>query len=100
MSSMMFTRACVLSVLGLTAVCAARLLADEPKAAKVSSFAKSADLADQIDYFMKRAEESLAAKADYDEAKQARTKKDGNTLAVLALTVGMSDEDSPLKASA
>lgn len=87
----------------VTAICCCvpvGLTAAEPKAAAVSTFAPADDLTDQIGYFVGRVEEALANKAEYDEAKQARVKKDASTLAVLGLAVGMHDKDHPRKSSA
>jgi cytochrome c556 len=66
---------------------------------KISSFAPAADLLQQVDFFIGRAEESLQNPADFDGAKQSRTLKDGSTLAVLALMLAHHDEPLPLKTS-
>ena len=58
------------------------------------------DLQHQVRYFVGRVEESLATKEGYDEAKQSRTLKDANTLAVLGLMLGKHDEPNPVKDSA
>jgi hypothetical protein len=79
---------------------AAALLNEAPEPPKVSSFAPADDLLQQVGFFTGRVEESLATKDGYDEAKQARTLKDGNTLAVLALMLGKHDEANKLKDSA
>src|SRR3954453_20627958 len=66
---------------------------------KISEFAPSKDLLQQVDFFIGRISESLADPADFDGAKQSRTLKDSNTLAALALVLGVHDQDSPEKAS-
>src|ERR1700680_2435174 len=64
---------------------AAHFLQSEPPAIpKISDFAPSADLVEQVDFFVGRIEQSLADPADFDLAKQSRTFKDANTLAALA----------------
>lgn len=72
---------------------------DPPAVPRVSGFAPAEDLLQQIDFFLGRVTESLADPSDFDLAKQARTLKDGNTLAVLGLVFSLSDEEHPLKAS-
>ena len=76
------------------------LMAAEPQAAAVSTFAPADDLVDQIGFFVGRVDEALAKKVEYDEAKQTRVKKDAHTLAVLALALGLHDKDHPRKSSA
>src|SRR3954452_19671892 len=64
---------------------------------KISEFAPSKDLLQQVDFFVGRISESLADPADFDGAKQSRTLKDANTLAALALVLGAHDQDFPEK---
>jgi hypothetical protein len=66
-------------------------------ALKVSRFAPAKDLKAQTDYYLGRLQESLAARGDYDEAKQSRVGKDANTLAVLGLALAMHDEDNAVR---
>jgi cytochrome c556 len=75
---------------------AASLHSQTPPVVKV---APHADLLGQVDFFIGRVEESLADPAAFDLAKQARTLKDANTLAVLALVLSQSDADFPEKSS-
>jgi hypothetical protein len=84
------------------AVMAAGLLtAKEPPAPpKISTFAPADDLMGQVEYYLGRLEEALADEADFDEARHARVKKEANTLIVLALNLGMHDQDNPLKDAA
>lgn len=79
---------------------AASLPAAEPQAAAVSTFAPADDVVDQIGFFVGRVDEALASQAEYDEAKQARVKKDASTLTVLGLALGLHDKDHAKKASA
>jgi len=83
-----------------TTVHALALWADAPEPPKVSTFAPAEDLQKQVGFFVGRVEESLATKEGYDEAKQARTLKDANTLAVLGLMLGKHDQPTELKNSA
>ena len=71
-----------------------------PAAPKVSTFAPIEDVAAQIAYFADRAEKGVAEKGDFDDGAAAKLKKDGNTLAVLGLALGMHDGDHKLKAAA
>src|SRR6476659_7477363 len=66
---------------------------------KISEFAPSKDLLQQVDFFVGRISESLADPADFDGAKQSRTLKDANTLAALALVLGVHDQSFPERAS-
>ena len=86
-------------LIGLASVCASRLRSQPPEVPKISAFAPADDLIQQVDFFIGRADESLADPADFDGAKQSRTLKDGNTLAVLALMLAKHDAAHPLKAS-
>src|SRR5262249_27916579 len=58
------------------------------------------DLIGQVELYLKRSEESLASSDAFDEAAQSRLKKDANTLAALALVLGMDDGENPMKRSA
>src|SRR3954468_191629 len=64
---------------------------------KISEFAPAKDLLQQVDFFVGRISESLADPADFDGAKQSRTLKDANTLAALALVLGVHDQEFPEK---
>ena len=84
-------------VLVLSGLTATGLLSQPPGIPKISTFAPAKDLISQVDFFVKRVEESLSDPADFDLAKQSRTLKDGNTLAALALVLGVHDEEHPIK---
>ena len=71
--------------------------ADAAAVPKVSRFAPAKDLKAQTDFYLGRLQESLAARDDYDEAKQSRVGKDANTLAVLGLALAMHDEDNAVR---
>ncbi|MEX0677614.1 MAG: hypothetical protein WD063_11100 [Pirellulales bacterium] len=75
------------------------LFSQDSRSPKISTFAPADDLVGQVDFYIERVEESLADPADYDGAKQSRTWKDSNTLAVLALMLARHDAEHPLKSS-
>jgi cytochrome c556 len=76
----------------------AQALFSQPPADKpISAYAPADDLIGQVDYYIAQAEERLADPKAYDLAKQSRTWKDANTLAVLALVLANHDEPHPLK---
>ncbi|HYW78978.1 MAG TPA: hypothetical protein VE890_05345 [Thermoguttaceae bacterium] len=75
----------------------------EPAAAsgdvKVSSFAPAADLVGQVDYYLERLAESVETEDAYAED-QDKIAKDSNTIVILALVLGLHDEDNQYKAVA
>jgi hypothetical protein len=73
--------------------------ADPPAAPKLSTFAPAADLVRQTDYYLGRLEESLASESQYKED-QAKVSKDGNTLILIALALGLDDGRNKYKAAA
>jgi hypothetical protein len=79
---------------------AAVALASPPASPPVSKFAPIDDLAGQIEQYVKDIDTALANPAEYDEVKQARVRKQAHTLCVLAMSLGLHDEDHPLKAAA
>jgi len=72
------------------------LAADAPK---VSTFAPAKDLVVQVDYYVERLENAVKDEAEYKDSTD-KIFKDANTLAVLGLTVGLSDEDNKYKKAA
>ncbi len=91
---------CLIGLLFLPVLELRRLHADNVQIIKPSEVAPAKDLVNQVDYFINRLEQSLSAAADFDGARQSRTWKDANTLAVLALMLAMHDEEHALKAAA
>jgi hypothetical protein len=73
--------------------------ADPPAAPKLSTFAPASDLVRQTDYYLGRLDESLASESQYKEDKEKIT-KDGNTLILIALALGLDDGDNKYKAAA
>ena len=77
----------------------AQAQAGPPAAPKVSTFAPADDLARQAEYYVKELENSVADKNDYND-NQEKLVKDANTLAVIALALGLHDQPSKYQAQA
>lgn len=92
--------ACGIGV-ALVAVVFAGLSAEAapPAAPPVSKFAPAKDLESQVDYYVERLTEGVASADDYADNKET-VWKDANTLAVIALALGMHDTKSKYQASA
>src|SRR5262249_44865673 len=88
------------AAIAMVCLLSSSVLADAVETPKISSFAPAEDLIAQVDFFLGRVGESVATPADFDEAHQARTLKDGNTLAAIALLLALHDEKHALKDSA
>ena len=73
--------------------------ADPPAAPKLSTFAPASDLVRQTDYYLGRLEESLDSEKQYQED-QEKVSKDGNTLILIALALGLDDGHNKYKAAA
>ena len=81
-----------------------------PVPPKVSAFAPAADLAKQAEWYVGELERSTADEAAYKEsvevdpvthkASNTKVNKDANTLVVIALALGLNDQDSKFKANA
>ena len=80
------------------AACSAAV-ADSPVAPELSSFAPASDLVRQTTYYLGRLEESLASESQYQEDKE-KVCKDGNTLILIALALGLDDGNNKYKAAA
>jgi hypothetical protein len=93
------------SVAALLALCCLlvskpAVAADEPPAPpKVSTFAPAKDLAGQVDRYLKELDECVSNEGDYKD-NEAKIAQDSNTLIVLALALGLSDESSKYQAAA
>ena len=68
-------------------------------APKVSTFAPAEDLANQVEQYIKGLEKCVASEDDYKDGQEKIT-KDSNTLIIIALALGLHDQDSKYKASA
>ena len=73
--------------------------ANPPKAPAVSTFAPADDLADQVERYMKNLQAAVKSKDEYEDSKK-KIAKNSNTLIVMALALGLSDQDNDHKASA
>ena len=70
-----------------------------PPAPKVSTFAPAADLANQADQYIKSLAASVSSEEDYKD-NQSKIATDSNTLIVVALALGLHDQDSGYKEQA
>ena len=70
------------------------------KKIKVSEFAPVKDIESQLEYFLGKIKKDLSDKADFGEDQHKRVGLDGSTVAVLALTLGLHDEESELRPAA
>lgn len=70
-----------------------------PPDAPVSAYAPAADLVGQVDYFVERLTDAVESEEEYNDSKDQIT-KDANTLILLALALGLHDQDNQHKASA
>ncbi len=84
---------------GIVAAGASWAAEDDALAAKVSTFAPAEDLTNQADVYIKGLERAVANEEDYkdDETKVA---KQANTLAVIALALGLHDQPNKYKQQA
>ena len=76
------------------------LVAQDSESVKVSAFAPVKDTETELKYFVSKMGKDLSDQEDFGEDQSRRLGLDGSTVAVLALTLGMHDEDSEHKASA
>ncbi len=70
-----------------------------PDVPKLSSFAPAKDLADQVRDYIKEIETTLADEQEYKDS-EGKIGRCANTMAVMALCLGMHDEDNQYKARA
>lgn len=84
----------------MTTVAGSQDTAKRDSSAKVSSFAPVKEVEKQLQYFVDKIGRDLADPDEYGESEQRRVGLDGSTVAVLALTLGMHDEETKLKESA
>jgi hypothetical protein len=70
-----------------------------PDVPKLSSFAPAKDLADQVREYIKEIETTLADEQEYKDS-EGKIGRCSNTLAVIALCLGMHDEDNQYKTRA
>ncbi len=72
---------------------------DLPKAPPVSQFAPAEDIIAKLDYYVERVLDDVADPEEYADS-QAKVKKDADTIAALALALGLHDQDNKYKAAA
>ncbi len=86
-------------VAGLLAflILAGAMASDLPETPPASKYAPADDLIGRVDFYLHRAEETLANKADFDAAAKSRLRKDANTLTALFLTLGLHDTNNRYK---
>jgi hypothetical protein len=71
-----------------------------PAAPKVSTFAPAADLVSQADKYITELAKAVADEAEYKDLPEGKIARDSNTLIVIALALGLHDEDNKYQASA
>jgi hypothetical protein len=98
----------LLTIASLVASCAMIAAAAEtamgdappmPAAPKVSTFAPAEDLASQVDQYINELEKMVASEEEYKDS-EGKLANNSNTLMVVALALGLHDQDSKYKASA
>lgn len=87
------------SFLGLLVAPAVTSGADIPPPPKASTYAPAADLVKAVDDYITRLGEALSSEGDFSDF-QSRIIKDAETVAVLALVLGLHDEKTPYQAAA
>ncbi len=65
----------------------------------VSSYAPAEDLVRQVDVYLERLDKWVAEEAEYED-NQGKIAKSANTMALIALALGLHDEENPYKAAA
>lgn len=88
--------ATLLAAFAFLSVCAAQA----PDEAKPSVYAPATDLVTQVKTYVESLSAATADAEEYDEDKQGEVNRDANTLAAIALVLGMHDQDNPLKPAA
>lgn len=89
------------AIVGLLAIAVALTAAGAPSPEiKVSSYVPAADLAEALHAQATRLEQLLEKQDEFDLARMSRIAKEANIAAVVALALGMSDEEHPAKKSA
>jgi cytochrome c556 len=70
-----------------------------PPAPKVSTFAPAEDLANQVASYLKAFEQAVESEAEYNDSKENIVKQ-ANTLIIIALALGMHDQENQYKSGA
>ena len=74
-------------------------IAAPPEAPPVSKFAKADDLVGQVDFYLERLEESTESEDEFADS-SGKVVKDANTMILIALALGLHDQDNKYKAAA
>ena len=70
---------------------------DENATPKFSTFASAEDLAAEVKILVADLEKAVASKEEYGSQVEGRFTRDGNTVTLIAIALGLHDQDSPLK---
>jgi cytochrome c556 len=90
----------------MAAVLAGALLASSPASTfasdnsatpKFSTFASADDLAAEVKFLVADLEKAVADEEEYKSQVEGRFIRDGNTITLIAIALGLHDQDSPLK---
>jgi hypothetical protein len=86
----------VAAIIAVLSMWTASVQADAPK---VSTFAPAEDLARQADKFIKTKKDTVASEEEYGDS-EGKVVRDANTLVVIALALGLHDQENKYKAGA
>ena len=75
------------------------VMAAPPEAPPVSKIAKADDLVGQVDYYLGELEESIKSEDEYADSPE-KLVKNANTMILIALALGLHDQDNKYKAAA
>lgn len=73
---------------------------DDGAELKISTFASAADLAAEVNFLIVDLDKAVATEEEFKSQVEGRFIRDGNTLALLAVALGIHDQDNPLKSHA
>ena len=68
---------------------------DDDAAPKFSTFASAGDLAAELKILNTDLEKAVASKDEYDSQVEGRFTRDGNTITLIAMALGLHDQDNP-----
>jgi hypothetical protein len=74
--------------------------ADDSAAPKFSTFASADDLAGEVKFLVADLEKAVVDEDEYKSQVEDRFIRDGNTITLIAIALGLHDQDSPAKAHA
>ena len=73
------------------------LASDDDAAPKFSTFASADDLAAEVKILIADLEKAVVNEEEYKSQVEGRFTRDGNTITLIAIALGLHDQDSPLK---